>query len=490
MALDIHNLQSIASTTDISQLKLTAGNQLQQRNVVKAFFRKVGDAFLGLSQSGRAQLAVRNERLILAMQGAVAASRGSQDETARALSGRLNTVLGRLREAAQPNRQKSMDDMLSSLRAEAGFKELPEAAQRHLENAARNIGAHMGRNRWQGALDAVKNRFYGPHSLADMESGLRQHHITQFSKPTEWNEIYGVKEQRKVYWEPVENNLASYVRSRLNGKDFDMPLLSASFKAVADCILANACQTGLGENAGRALPDKLREAAHGIQNTVAELFSEACRSTHLDPFEQAELRKPIDGLLATFITDEALQLVADNAELRRGISQVFIKDTVRGSVDSINGEAMGPSKTQDVYINALRNAVGAEHDRFLPFITTMLSQSGIDGSALDLQKACGFAEESGDMFQNGLVLDLKGRSNVVQREGNDLVIRHQSRVAYITQDAVRAPIYHVDCTVTMRIHLDQPPATTVEQSTGTAYIPSVTYEGLSLTYGAPEPAQG
>ena len=94
------------------------------------------------------------------------------------------------------------------------------------------------------------------------------------------------------------------------------------------------------------------------------------------------------------------------------------------------------------------------------------------------------------MFQNGIVLDLKGRSNVVQREGNDLVIRHQSRVVYLTQDEAKSPIYHVDCTVAMRIHLDQPPAATVEQATGTAYIPSATYEGISLSYSAPEPAQG
>ena len=38
-------------------------------------------------------------------------------------------------------------------------------------------------------------------------------------------------------------------------------------------------------------------------------------------------------------------------------------------------------------------------------------------------------------------------------------------------------------------HLDQPPSGTVEHPNGTAYIPSFSYEGISLTYSAPQPGE-
>ena len=131
--------------------------------------------------------------------------------------------------------------------------------------------------------------------------------------------------------------------------------------------------------------------------------------------------------------------------------------------------------------------MGAENARYLPFITTMLSQSGIDASAFDLQKGCGFSE--GDIVDNGLAPDVTGRANTVERDGNDLIIRHSSRANYIAQNSERTPIFHADAVLTMRIHLDQPPSGTVEHPNGTAYIPSYSYEGISLTYGAPQPAE-
>ena len=132
--------------------------------------------------------------------------------------------------------------------------------------------------------------------------------------------------------------------------------------------------------------------------------------------------------------------------------------------------------------------MGAENARYLPFITTMLSQSGIEASAFDLQKGCGFSEE--DITDNGLAPDTnKNRVNTVERDGNDLILRHSSRAVYIAQNSELTPIFYADATLTMRIHLDQPPSGTVEHPNGTAYIPSFSYEGLSLTYSAPQPGE-
>jgi len=85
--------------------------------------------------------------------------------------------------------------------------------------------------------------------------------------------------------------------------------------------------------------------------------------------------------------------------------------------------------------------------------------------------------------QNRKEQDIKNRVNTVERDGNDLILRHSSRANYITQNGARAPIFHADAVLTMRIHLDQPPST-VEHPNGTAYIPSFSYEDVSLTYSA------
>ena len=131
--------------------------------------------------------------------------------------------------------------------------------------------------------------------------------------------------------------------------------------------------------------------------------------------------------------------------------------------------------------------MGAENARYLPFITTMLSQSGMEASALDLQKGCGFNDK--DILANGLFSDFNSRVNTVERDGSDLIIRHSSRASCVTQDSEKALVFYADATLTMRIHLDQPPSVTVEHPDGTAYIPSFSYEDLSLTYGAPQPGE-
>ena len=483
MAITIQNLQDLSNVTSLSQVHIVEGHA-EVRGGLKAAFQKIADFFKGWTASGRAELASRNEHLLYAMRRAVDAARESRHEQARALTGRLNTALNRLTEAAAPNVQKVKDDTLSALRSESKFKALPEAAKRDLAHAAGTILDKLPRREWQGAISTMKTRFYGPHDAEKIMVHLRDHHVGQFSKPSEWEEINGVQRLTIIEGWPTVDTIVSQLLSDIESAD--TPKLETAFNHIVDSTFHNLLQSGVGENAGEGLLDKLRNAASEIRDTVNESFRKSVSSTDAAPFAE-EARTIVNAMLDKRLGDDAIQKAIADADLKRGISQVYIKDTKRGCVASINGEAMGKGKSVETYINTLRAAVGAENARYLPFITTMLSQDGIEASAIDLQKGCGFSEE--DITDNGLAPDNAVRVNTVERDGNDLILRHSSRAVYIAQNSELTPIFYADATLTMRIHLDQPPSGTVEHPNGTAYIPSFSYEGISLTYSAPQPGE-
>jgi len=484
MAITIQNLQDLSNVTSLSQVHIVEGHA-EARGGLKAAFQKISDFFKGWTASGRAELASRNEHLLYAMRRAVDAARGSEHEQVRALTGRLNTALNRLTEAAAPNVQKVKDDTLSALRSESKFKALPEAAKRDLAHAAGTILDKLPRREWQGAISTMKTRFYGPHDAEKIMVHLRDHHVGQFSKPSEWEEINGVQRLTIIEGWPTVDTIVSQLLSDIESAD--TPKLETAFNHIVDSTFHNLLQSGVGENAGEGLLDKLRNAANEIRDAVNESIRKGVLATNANPSDEEEARTIVNAMLDKRLGDDAIQKAIADADLKRGISQVYIKDTKRGCVASINGEAMGKGKSVETYINTLRAAVGAENARYLPFITTMLSQSGIEASAFDLQKGCGFSEE--DITDNGLAPDNAVRVNTVERDGSDLILRHSSRAVYIAQNSELTPIFYADATLTMRIHLDQPPSGTVEHPNGTAYIPSFSYEGISLTYGAPQPGE-
>ena len=478
MAITLQNLQNLSNVTSLSEVHLSSEGQVEAHGGLKSAFQKIGDFFKSLTASGRAEIASRNERLLFAMQGVVEASRNSQHEQERALTGSLNTVLNRLTEAAAHHRQKSVDDLLSSLRSERQFKALPEAARQQLEIAASSITSNLPRSSWQGALNAMKVRFYGPHNTEQMMDHLRNHHVGQFSDVKEWQQINGVKRTAIIPWDGAETAISQLFS---NTEESTIDQVKGELSRIVRVTFSNRVQNGVDNSAGERLPYTLQEAAREIRARVDDIFRATPRLSGTNPFDDAEARTIVNGILDKLLSDEAIQQAVTNANFLRGINEIYIKDAVRGCVDSINGEVMGTGKTVATYINSLRNALGAEHARYLPFITTMLSQSGIEATALDLQKGCGFREA--DILANALFADIKNRVNTVERDGNDLILRHSSRANYITQNGARAPIFHADAVLTMRIHLDQPPST-VEHPNGTAYIPSFSYEDVSLTYSA------
>ena len=483
MDITLQNLQDLSNVTSLSEIHIVEG-QAEARGGLKAAFQKVSDFFKSWTASGRAELASRNERLLSAMRAAVDTARESQHEQARALTGRLNTVLNRLTEAAAPNLEKRKDDLLSSLRSESKFKALPEVTRHDLEHAAGTILSKLPCSNWRGAIDAMKARFYGPYDTGKIMAHLRDHHVGHFSKPAEWKQINGVQKPTAITnWPTVETVIAQLLT---DPNTANVEQLETEFNSIVNSTFHNILQTGVDENAGEGLLDKLRNAASEIRDTMDEAFRKSVSSTDAAPFAE-EARTIVNAMLDNRLGDDAMQKAIADADLKRGINQLYIEDTKRGCVASINGEPLGFGQTTATYINSLRAAVGPENARYLPFITTMLSQSGIEASAFHLQKGCGFSE--GDIVNNGLVSDIKNKVNTVERDGNDLVIRHSSRANYIGQDYERTPIFYADVTLTMRIHLDQPPSGTVQHPNGTAYIPSFSCEGISLTYGAHQPIE-
>ena len=101
------NIQNLASITDISQLKLGADNQLQQRSGIGAFFLKIGDAFRNLSQAGRAAIAQRNDSILNAMRAAVDNARANVQAADFPVAARLTNVLQRLQTASAKERIKN-----------------------------------------------------------------------------------------------------------------------------------------------------------------------------------------------------------------------------------------------------------------------------------------------------------------------------------------------------------------------------------------------
>ncbi|MBR6673379.1 MAG: hypothetical protein IKL39_01455, partial [Mailhella sp.] len=64
----IQNLNSLASVTSLSQLKLDGEGQLEKRSALDTLGHRIADAFRSLSAEGRTAITARNVELFSAMQ--------------------------------------------------------------------------------------------------------------------------------------------------------------------------------------------------------------------------------------------------------------------------------------------------------------------------------------------------------------------------------------------------------------------------------------
>ena len=182
MAISIQNLSNI---TDISQLKLGADNQLQQRSGIGAFFLKIGDAFRNLSQAGRAAIAQRNDSILNAMRAAVDNAREVVRAEDKPMAQRLSSVFQRL-QTASTNRAtlSGLETAITRLQTQASalkyglandprFTALSPLAQRGLCYALDSISAANKPGK-EAAMEQVKNDFFGirPETF-NLEAGLQ-----------------------------------------------------------------------------------------------------------------------------------------------------------------------------------------------------------------------------------------------------------------------------------------------------------------------------
>jgi len=201
------NIQNLASITDISQLKVGADNQLQQRSGIGAFFLKIGDAFRNLSQAGRAAIAQRNEGILNAMRTAVDNARANVQAADFPVAARLTNVLQRLQTASANTNAEALNSLQSSitrlqtqasavkhgLAGDPRFTAMPSLSQQLLCSALNSIDAGREPDK-ASAKERIKNDFFGVRPAGyNIAEGLRQFGeglVDGFLNPKQQKEVH------------------------------------------------------------------------------------------------------------------------------------------------------------------------------------------------------------------------------------------------------------------------------------------------------------
>ena len=201
------NIQNLASITDISQLKLGADNQLQQRSGIGAFFLKIGDAFRNLSQAGRAAIAQRNDSILNAMRAAVDNARANVQAADFPVAARLTNVLQRLQTASANTNAEALNSLQSSitrlqtqasavkhgLAGDPRFTAMPSLSQQLLCSALNSIDAGREPDK-ASAKERIKNDFFGVRPAGyNIAEGLRQFGeglVDGFLNPKQQKEVH------------------------------------------------------------------------------------------------------------------------------------------------------------------------------------------------------------------------------------------------------------------------------------------------------------
>ena len=199
------NIQNLASITDISQLKVGADNQLQQRSAIGTFFLKIGDAFRNLSQAGRASIAQRNDSILNAMRAAVDNARETVRAEDRPMAQRLSSVFQRL-QTANANRAvlSGLETAITRLQTQASavkhglagdprFTAMPSLSQQLLCSALNSIDAGREPDK-ASAKERIKNDFFGVRPAGyNIAEGLRQFGeglVDGFLNPKQQKEVH------------------------------------------------------------------------------------------------------------------------------------------------------------------------------------------------------------------------------------------------------------------------------------------------------------
>ena len=192
MPVDLQSIQSFVGVTNFDRLTISEDNTLGTRSAVAAFFRRIGDAFLSLSQAGRAAIAERNDRILAAMQTAVNEARAHEQPEVRTLGERLKAVKAHLQNAASRCNNAVLADRLNQLRADRGFQRLPEISQRALLDGFRTLAGNLPFADWQRSMDSLKADFLRPAADRLDPAGPERFKTMltdEFLKPTQQDKV-------------------------------------------------------------------------------------------------------------------------------------------------------------------------------------------------------------------------------------------------------------------------------------------------------------
>lgn len=508
MPVTMQQLQNLSQVTDLDQLKFGADNQLEKRVGLGAFFRKVGDAFLKLSASGRASIAARNEKLMAAFSEAVKSAREAAGTVgapaaARTLAQRFNDVSTRLKNAATLSKQNSFNDFLSGLQNDARFKALPQNLQKALGDGFVHTARQCPYAEWAARLDMLKNAF--------MTSGIRS--LPPAVQPSLAQAFADAASAKELAECPARLEKMSY---RFSSTAWNA-LPPNRMEGLAKAYTATASSCDFTEITSRTSFTRgyfFNENIDRLPEDTQKHFIDACiqTCTTKDSFDWRDRMNmlqsyffgtqpagydPVKGgqdfgnsLREGFLTPEQQHFVKND------IHSSFILDTRRGSIDSFNGvptpEASGEVQKDDLAsycVDQLRTMLGAEHAKLLPFVSMMASQAGLDSAQSFLPAMCGVNEKGAanlqfiNIFPNGNDAD---HHMYVTREGDTLTISATFRQGYVSNNdpEITDSILEVKGSMDMVIDLSQPPT---EHMLGdkTLFVPVFTMENVSASITRP-----
>ena len=508
MPVTMQQLQNLSQVTDLDQLKFGADNQLEKRVGLGAFFRKVGDAFLKLSASGRASIAARNEKLMAAFSEAVNSAREAAGTVgapaaARTLAQRFNAVSTRLKNAATLSKQNSFNDFLSGLQNDARFKALPQNLQKALGDGFVHTARQCPYAEWAARLDILKNAF--------MTSGIRS--LPPAVQPSLAQAFADAASAKELAECPARLEKMSY---RFSSTAWNA-LPPNRMEGLAKAYTATASSCDFTEITSRTSFTRgyfFNENIDRLPEDTQKHFIDACiqTCTTKDSFDWRDRMNmlqsyffgtqpagydPVKGgqdfgnsLRESFLSPEQQHFVKND------IHSSFILDTRRGSIDSFNGvptpEASEEVQKDDLAsycVDQLRTMLGAEHAKLLPFVSMMASQAGLDSAQSFLPAMCGVNEKGAanlqfiNIFPNG---DDADHHMHVTREGDTLTISATFRQGYVSNNdlEVTDSILEVKGSMDMVIDLSQPPT---EHMLGdkTLFVPVFTMENVSASITRP-----
>ena len=167
----------------------------------------------------------------------------------------------------------------------------------------------------------------------------------------------------------------------------------------------------------------------------------------------------------TQMTNEFLKPSQQLKVFENGMHQSFGLDAARRSIDTFNGQPIpadvqGPEAIAAYSEQRLRELVGDEHAGFLPFISMMASQAGMNSAPSYLPSQLGLSDLGDAHLTKAELMPVGLESNMsIDREGDDLIIRTTFHGNYINinNDAMPGPVLSREGTVSLRIHLERPP---------------------------------